>query len=71
MLDVYRDDIDTRYPIPEKKAARSIFIYSLPFALLLPPLAWMRYYMVKAVMIFLNIVQYMSAVAIILRLAKV
>ena len=31
----------------------------------------MRYYMVKAVMIFLNIVQYMSAVAIILRLAKV
>lgn len=69
--DVYRDDVDTRYPIPEKKEVHTIFIYSLPVAFLFAPLAWMPYYTAKAVMIFLNIVSYLSAVAIILTLGKV
>ena len=69
--DVYRDDVDTRYPIPEKKEVQTIFIYSLPVAFLLAPLAWMPYYTAKAVMIFLNIVSYLSAVTIILTLGKV
>jgi hypothetical protein len=69
--DVYRDDLDKRYPVPEKKEVKTLFIYSLPVAFILAPLAWMSYYTAKAMMIFLNIVSYLSAVAIILKLGNV
>ncbi len=69
--DVYRDDLDKRYPVPEKKEVKTLFIYSLPVAFILSPLAWMPYYTAKAMMIFLNIVSYLSAVAIVLHLGSI
>ena len=35
--DVYRDDLDKRYPVPERKEVKTLFIYSLPVAFILPP----------------------------------
>jgi hypothetical protein len=69
--DVYHDDLDKRYPVPEKKEVKTLYIYSLPVAFLLAPLAWMPYYTAKAMMIFLNITTYLSAVAIILHLGNI
>jgi hypothetical protein len=69
--DVYRDDFDKQYPVPEKKEVKTLYIYSLPVAYLLAPLAWMPYYTAKAMMIFINIVSYLSAVAVILNLGNV
>jgi hypothetical protein len=71
--DVYRypEDRGNKYSIPEKKEAREFFLYSIPAAYFLAPLALMPYYTAKAVMIFLNIMSYLFAVAIILKLGNV
>ena len=70
--DIYRytEDRENKYSIPEKKEAREFFLYSVPVAYFLAPLALMPYYTAKATMIFLNMVAYLFAVAMILKLAN-
>jgi hypothetical protein len=71
--DVYRypEDRGNKYSIPEKTEVKDPFLYSIPAAYFLAPLAWMPYYTAKTTMIFLNIVAYLFAVAMILKLSNV
>jgi hypothetical protein len=69
--DVYDADAQKQYAIPERKEVETPYVYSLLVAFLFTPLAWMPYYTAKAVMIFLNIMSYLFAVAIILKLGNV
>lgn len=70
--DIYRytEDTENRYSIPEKKEVKDTLLYSVPAAYLLAPLGLMPYYMAKATMIFLNMVAYLFAVAMILKLSN-
>jgi hypothetical protein len=65
---VYERDSANKYNIPESRAAHFDFIYSMPVAYIMAPLALLPYYTAKAVMIFVNILMYLGAVAIALRL---
>ena len=71
--DVYRypEDRGNKYSIPEEKEVKDPFLYSIPAAYFLAPLALMPYYTAKTTMIFLNMVAYLFAVPIILQLADV
>lgn len=69
--DVYDAGAQNKYAIPERKEVETPYVYSLLVAFLFTPLAWMPYYTAKAVMIFLNIMAYLIAVAIILRVGNV
>ena len=64
---VYDTDMPGRYPIPEPTEENNVFIYSMPVAYLFAPLALMPYFIAKATMIFINIVLYVTAIALILR----
>ena len=64
---VYDLNLAETYPVPEPLEKKNLFIYSMPSAYLLSPLAFLDYYTAKAAMIFLNIVLYIAGVAIILR----
>jgi hypothetical protein len=65
---VYEIDTANKYSMPQ--TLRDTYIYSLPAAYLLSPLALMPYYEAKAVMIFLNILAYIAALALLLRADK-
>jgi Glycosyltransferase family 87 len=71
--DVYRypEDMGNKYSIPEKKEVRDRFLYSIPAAYFLAPLALMPYYTAKSTMIFLNMIAFLFAVATILKLSNV
>jgi len=62
-------DIDTvdKYSIPEAIENAS-FPYSMPAAYIMAPLALMPYFKAKSVLIFINILMYLAAIAIALRL---
>jgi hypothetical protein len=62
-------DIDTvdKYSIPEA-IENAGFPYSIPAAYIISPLALMPYFKAKSVMIFINILTYIAAIAIVLRL---
>lgn len=70
--DIYRytEDRENKYSIPEKKEIKDTLLYSVPAAYVLAPLALMPYYAAKATMIFVNLLAYLIAVAMILRLAR-
>jgi hypothetical protein len=63
---VYEIDFENKYNIPEMPIRD--FIYSIPSAYIMAPLALMPYYTAKSVMIFINILTYLGGVAIALRL---
>lgn len=62
-------DIDTvdKYSIPEA-IENAGFPYSMPAAYIMAPLAFMPYFKAKSVLIFINILMYLAAIAIALRL---
>jgi hypothetical protein len=64
-------DIDTadKYSIPEA-IENAGFPYSMPAAYIMAPLALMPYFKAKAAMIFINILMYLAAIAIALRLGS-
>jgi hypothetical protein len=66
-ISVYDSHVQRRYPIPEPSGEQNSFIYSLPVAYLFAPLALMSYFTAKATMIFINIVLYLAAVALLAR----
>jgi len=69
--EVYNIDKANKYSIPEEAAGTyHVFIYSIPVAYLIAPLALMPYFMAKAVWISLNILFYIAAVIIILNLSE-
>ena len=68
---LYPEDRENKYAIPEKKDVRDRFLYSVLAAYLIAPLAWLPYYTAKAVMIFVNIAAYLSAVSVILKMGNV
>jgi hypothetical protein len=67
----YPEDRGNKYSIPEIKEIKDRFLYSIPAAYFLAPLALMPYYTAKTTMIFLNMVAYLFAVATILKLSNV
>ena len=71
--DVYRypEDRGNKYSIPEKTQVRDPYLYSIPAAYFLAPLALIPYYTAKTTMIFLNMAAYLFAVATILKLSNV
>jgi hypothetical protein len=62
---IYHIDTANIYSLPE---ARGNFVYSIPAAYIMSPLALLPYYKAKAAMIFINILMYLAAVAIILHM---
>ena len=64
-------DIDTvdKYSIPEA-IENAGFPYSMPVAYIMAPLALMPYFKAKAVMIFINILMYLSAITIALKMGR-
>lgn len=70
--DVYRypEDRENKYSIPEKTQEKNPYIYSVPAAYFLTPLAWMPYYAAKTTMIFLNMIAYLFSVATVLKLSN-
>jgi len=70
-ISVYDIDTTNKYSIPEATQSHGFtFIYSMPVAYIIAPLALMSYFKAKAVMIFINIMLYLSAIAIVLRMGK-
>jgi hypothetical protein len=67
---VYEIDYKNKYNIPEPRPLHIDFIYSLPAAYILSPIALMPYYTAKSAMIFTNIMMYLGGVIIALRLGK-
>ena len=66
-ISVYDIDIGNKYSIPETTKIRA-FIYSIPVAYIMAPLALMPYSKAKSAMIFINILMYLAAITIILRI---
>jgi hypothetical protein len=64
---VYDINLVERYPVPEPSQKENVFIYSMPIAYLLAPLALMPYFPAKATFIFINIALYVVAIVLILR----
>jgi hypothetical protein len=64
-------DIDTvdKYSIPEA-IENAGFPYSMPVAYIMSPLALMPYFKAKAAMIFINILMYLSAISIALKMGR-
>lgn len=67
-LSVHELDCNNKYGIPESRADYLLFPGSLLSAYILSPLALMPYYLAKAVVVFINIINYLVSVAIALRL---
>jgi hypothetical protein len=67
---VYEVDTFNKYFLPEH-VEPAAFIYSMAAAYIFAPMALMPYYIAKALMIFINIVAYLGALIIILRLNRV
>jgi len=68
-ISVYDIDIINRYSIPEATEFHGFsFLSSMPVAYIIAPLALMPYFKAKSVMIFINILMYLAAIAIALRL---
>ncbi|WP_225073363.1 glycosyltransferase family 87 protein [Desulfuromonas sp. CSMB_57] len=68
--DVFKIDLNNKYNIPEKRPGFLIYPYSLLSAYILAPLGLMDYYDAKTTMIFLNILMYLCANAIVLSLGN-
>jgi hypothetical protein len=67
-ISVYNIDTVNKYSIPEATQLHGFsFIYSMPVAYIMAPLALMPYFKAKAAMIFINILMYLAAIAIALR----
>ena len=68
-ISVYDIDTANKYSIPEASEIHAFaFIYSMPVAYIISPLALMTYFKAKSAMIFINILMYLAAIAIALRL---
>ena len=65
---VYDIEALKKYAVPEKFTGKSAFLYSMPVAYALSPLALMPYYAAKTVMIFMSFLAYLVAVMLILRM---
>lgn len=65
---IYNVDIVNKY-MPEQLRLNA-FIYSMPVAYILSPLALLPYYTAKSLMIFISIICYLFAIVIILRLNR-
>jgi hypothetical protein len=59
------------YTVPEASEGEKKFIYSVAAAYLLAPLALLPYFAAKATMIFVNVVLYLAAIALILKFHSV
>jgi hypothetical protein len=71
-ISVYDIDTDNRYSIPEVTDFHTPpFIYSIPAAFIIAPLGLMPYFEAKAAMIFINIMMYLAAITIILKMGGV
>lgn len=66
-ISVYDIDTANKYSIPEATEIHS-FSYSMLAAYIMAPLALIPYFKAKAAMIFINILMYLAAIAIALRL---
>jgi hypothetical protein len=70
-ISVYDIDTTNKYSIPEATQSHGFtFIYSMPVAYIIAPLALMPYFKAKAVMIFINILMYLGAIAIVLKMGS-
>lgn len=67
----YPEDTGNRYAIPERKDEKDRFLYSILAAYIRAPLALLRYYTAKTVMILINLVAYVCAMILIFRMANV
>ncbi len=68
-ISVYDIDTDNKYSIPKVTEIHApAFIYSMPAAYIIAPLALMPYFKAKAAMIFINILMYLAAITIILKM---
>ncbi len=68
-VSVYDIDIINRYSIPEATEFHGFsFLSSMPVAYIIAPLALMPYFKAKSVMIFINILMYLGAITITLKM---
>jgi hypothetical protein len=65
---VYDIDTNNRYSMPEAMGKNHVFLFSMPGAYIMAPLALMSYFRAKSVMIFINILMYLAATLIALRI---
>ena len=70
-ISVYDIDTANKYSIPEATQLHGFtFIYSMPVAYIMAPLALIPYFKAKAAMIFINILMYLSAITIALKMGR-
>ena len=67
---VYEIGDASTYSIPEAIGKNHIFVYSMAVAYIMTPLALMPYYTAKSAMIFINILLYLAAISIVLKLGN-
>lgn len=68
-ISVYDIDTTNKYSIPEATQSHGFtFIYSMPVAYMMAPLALLPYFKAKAVMIFINMLMYLGAITITLKM---
>ena len=68
-ISIYDIDITNKYSIPEATEFHGFrFISSMPVAYIIAPLALMPYFKAKSVMIFINILMYLGAITITLKM---